>query len=237
MVYLNWSEAYESLEPHIVKIRTPQGMGTGFLLARSKDNILCGIATAAHVVDHAHYWEQPIRIHHSGSGDSILLRNSDRSIILDEEADTGVIMFGANKLQLPDTPFELSPEDMYLKVGNEVGWMGFPSIALNNLCFFSGRVSSVQEGVRSYLVDGVAVNGVSGGPAIFNGGNKVVVIGVVSAYLPNRVAGTALPGLVIIQDVTPFQGIVQAFQSLNEAKANEPEPEPPKNDATDDGDG
>jgi hypothetical protein len=46
-----------------------------------------------------------------------------------------------------------------------------------------------------YLVDGVAINGVSGGP-VFD--DRCHLAGLVSAYLPNRVApNTTLPGGVL----------------------------------------
>ncbi len=50
---MNWSEAVELIQPHVVRIATPQGSGTGFLISNSHNNAVCGIATAAHVVDHA----------------------------------------------------------------------------------------------------------------------------------------------------------------------------------------
>jgi len=56
---MQWHEAVEIVTPHVVRITTPIGSGTGFLIARSKNGNVCGVATAAHVIDHAHYWEQP----------------------------------------------------------------------------------------------------------------------------------------------------------------------------------
>ena len=59
MPSVQWSEAVEILQPHVVRISTPGGSGSGFLISNGKINSVCGIATAAHVVDHAHYWEEP----------------------------------------------------------------------------------------------------------------------------------------------------------------------------------
>ncbi|MBS0152813.1 MAG: hypothetical protein JSR31_17950 [Nitrospira sp.] len=53
-----WFAAFEEVEPYVVKITTPQASGTGFLIATTKGNSLLGIATAAHVIDVPHYWEQ-----------------------------------------------------------------------------------------------------------------------------------------------------------------------------------
>jgi len=38
--------------------------------------------------------------------------------------------------------------------------------------------------LRTYLVDGVAINGVSGGPVFYTATKGIEVIGSVSAYLP-----------------------------------------------------
>jgi hypothetical protein len=47
-----------------------------------------------------------------------------------------------------------------------------------------------------YLIDGVAINGVGGGPvfaALKN--DQPQLLGTISAYMPNRMRGDALPGL------------------------------------------
>jgi len=108
---------------------------------------------------------------------------------------------------------------MFLKVGNEVGWLGYPAIAgSSQLCFFGGKISAFMGDQQAYLVDGVAINGVSGGPAFYNGGEKVVLMGVLSAYIPNRSTGEALPGLAVARDVSHFHDRLKHFKSLEEAK-------------------
>src|SRR5688572_14992235 len=91
-VLMEWHEGIDEVLPHVVRITTPRGSGTGFLVSRSRTSDLVGVATAAHVIDHAHYWEQPIRIHHQQSGETILLRAPSRSIHLDEQRDTAGIV-------------------------------------------------------------------------------------------------------------------------------------------------
>ena len=44
---MNWDQAIKSVAPHIVKIETPSGYGTGFLAFYNHDKTWCGIATAA----------------------------------------------------------------------------------------------------------------------------------------------------------------------------------------------
>jgi hypothetical protein len=225
---MEWYDAIELIRPHVVRILTPQGSGTGFLFSRSANGTVCGIATAAHVVDHAHYWEQPIRIQHEASGAVALLRSGERAILLDEPHDTAAIAIKSSALALPDEPLNMIPVGRYLRVGNALGWLGFPAISSANLCFFTGRVSAWIQSNGAYLVDGVAINGVSGGPAFTILGESTFIMGVVSAYIPNRATGETLPGLGIVRDVVQLQDLIGPIRSLDEAKAEETEPtEPP----------
>src|SRR5688572_22786322 len=98
---MQWHEAVEAVTKHVVRITTPQGSGTGFLVSRAKDGVICGVATAAHVINHAHYWEQPIRLQFADSGQTILLRQPDRAIIVEENRDTAAILFEAKEFEFP----------------------------------------------------------------------------------------------------------------------------------------
>lgn len=226
---MEWHQAVETLRQHIVRIYTPQASGTGFLVARSAKGPLYGIATAAHVVNQAFYWEQPIRLQSAAAtGETILVRPPDRVIINDEARDTAVILLDKPELSLPPAPVELMEEGYFLKVGNPIGWLGFPAIHGANLCFFSGSISAYDEGAHAYFVDGVAINGVSGGPAFTLFGDILTVVGVVSAYVPNRATGETLPGLGIVRDVSQFHELIARMRSLDEARAQETPPaEPP----------
>ncbi|MGH7973828.1 MAG: hypothetical protein ACREIC_34355, partial [Limisphaerales bacterium] len=84
-----------------------------------------------------------------------------------------------------------------------------PGLVFPELCFFQGCVSGYQEQPPIYLVDGVAINGVSGGPAFDRSG---LVVGLVSAYLPNQIdSNTTLPGLMM---VTPLNLVRLWMQEL-----------------------
>lgn len=230
MTEILWSEAVEIVQNHVVRIATPRGSGTGFLISNSHRSPVCGIATAAHVVDDSHYWEEPIRIEHSVSGQLTMVRREERAIFLDEERDTAAILFNRGDLPLPPDPLPLGPEEMFLKVGNEIGWLGFPAIPAARLCFFRGTISAWVASQNAYLVDGVAINGVSGGPAFHRldvDGPSLLLIGVVSAYMPNRATGEVLPGLSVVTDVTQFHKLAPTFASLGQAKEAEPPPEQP----------
>jgi len=80
-----------------------------------------------------------------------------------------------------------------------------------------------------YFVDGVAINGVSGGPTfqINREDNKVRIIGLVSAYVPNRAAGAQLPGLCVVRDISPIYETIKRLRSWEEAKKQEKPPEGP----------
>ena len=236
MPELQWSDAVEIIQPHVVRISTPRGSGSGFLISNGHNNAVCGIATAAHVVDHAHYWEEPIRIDHVSSGKSLVIRRDDRAIFLDLNRDTAAVLFNRGDLPFPADALPLGPKGMFLKVGNEIGWLGFPAIPTANLCFFAGTISAWVENQSAYLVDGVAINGVSGGPAfhVLDAANKqVIVMGVVSAYVPNRATGEVLPGLSVVRHVEQFHELAPTFASLDQAKEAEPPAEqpPPKPEA------
>jgi hypothetical protein len=222
-----WSEAVDLIQPHVVRISTPRNSGTGFLISNGKNNAIAGIATAAHVVDHAHFWEEPIRIDHVTK--SIVVRHQERAIFLDPNRDTAAILFQRGDLPLPQDPLPLVPKDKFLKVANQIGWLGFPAIPAANLCFFTGNISAWVESQGAYLVDGVAINGVSGGPAFhITGFNPpVIVIGVASSYVPNRATGEVLPGLSVVRDVKQFHDLAPTFASLDQAREAAPVAQPP----------
>lgn len=232
---MEWWQAVEVVTPYVVQISTPRGSGSGFLISRSNTTPLRAVATAAHVVNDSHWWEEPIRLYHPTSGKTHILRQAERSIVFEHEMDTAAILFDGDDLPLPLNPLDMISEGGYLKVGNEIGWLGFPAVSPLDLCFFTGRVSSWNDNLMTYLIDGVAINGVSGGPAVaIIGGNDIVLIGVVSAYIPNRATGEVLPGLSLVRDVAQFQELAKHVQTLDQASKGQtaqpplPAPQPPQ---------
>jgi len=224
MPSLDWYQAVELLDEHIFKISTPSGFGTGFLLSIGETSELCSVATAAHVVRHAHQWEEPMRVEHYASGERVLLHEPERAVFVDDRLDTAAVCFSKRVLPVPEEPLRLGPEDTHLKVGNEVGWIGFPAMTPETPCFFAGRISAYLSEQNSYLVDGVAINGVSGGPAITIDPDGITVMGIVSAYIPNRATGEPLPGLCLLSDVTHLQSTLKFLKSLGQAKEEEETP-------------
>jgi hypothetical protein len=185
------------------------------------------VVTAAHVVDRSHFWEQPLRVEHVATGTSRLLHHDERAVRLSYDTDSAAILFQGDPAGLPESPLALFERDYHLKQGVEVGWLGFPAVRRSDLCLFKGTVSAYIDAEHSYLIDGVAINGVSGGPVFRLGYPEVELIGLVSAYVPNRATGEVLPGLAIVRDVTDLHAAVESFRSFTEAKAGETPAESP----------
>lgn len=218
-----WQEAVEMLRPHVVRLATPDHAGTGFLFSYAADGGICGIATAAHALHQASLWEQPIRLEHFSTGAERLLRHGDRSIVVDEKTDTAALVFLRDEFPLPDRVLPVTPGSMNYRVGIEIGWVGFPAVARDQLCFFSGRISAWLEQEQAYLVDGVAINGVSGGPAFHvDERGRPVLLGVVSAYLPNKALGGTLPGVSVVQHIGHLAKWVTSLRSLENGDSTPP---------------
>lgn len=221
---MNWDQVVKKVAPHVLKIETPSGHGTGFLFLYNETSAWCCVATAEHVVSHADDWQQPIKIHHPHTGKTVFLKQDERVIYRDWKTDSAVILFLKNDLDLPDIPITLLPMGSLIDIGSEVGWLGFPSIAPHTLCFFSGNISARQEYRNAYLIDGVAINGVSGGPVLhLTGTDGVQIVGTVSAYSANRATGEALPGLAIAQDVSHFHDVANHVHSIDDANRKKAE--------------
>jgi hypothetical protein len=215
---MNWENAVAKVSPYIVKIETPSGNGTGFLCFR-RDKTWGGIATAHHVVADADKWQQPIKIYRNDFAKSTFITEKERYIWNAENLDSSVILFDPSKLELPETLIQLRPKEKPISIGSEVGWLGFPAIEPYTLCFFSGSISARRDDNSAYLIDGVAINGVSGGPVIYlDPTDGVQFVGAVSAYRINRQSGEALPGLLVAQDVSHANFVVEKIRSFEEEK-------------------
>ena len=102
--------------------------------------------------------------------------------------------------------------------------VGYPYIEPYNLCFFSGCISARRDDRKAYLIDGVSINGVSGGPVFCSVEEEdIEIIGIISAYIANKATGETLPGLSIAQDVSHFHNVLQAIRSIDEARRKKKE--------------
>jgi hypothetical protein len=216
-----WYEVVENTAPYLCRIVTQDGYGTGFYLVKSNNNSLQGVATAYHVIARAFEWGFPIRIEHPASKKILTLNPQNRHIEYDVQRDTAVIVFEKGELQFPDKELNLVEN---LKVGCDVGWLGFPAISPQELCFFSGHISNFNGAEHRYFVDGVAINGVSGGPVLRRRTNtgEVNLAGIISAYISNNAGGKTSPGLSVVRDVSSFLATIKKLKSLPPPQENPP---------------
>jgi hypothetical protein len=213
----HWYEAVEAMEPHVFRIETPGAYGTGFFVGRAASGKDFGIATAAHVIDHADRWNQPIRLFHQASGRHVMLNEFQRVVLRNPGRDVAALLVDLGEFDLPMDPMPLAPEGKSLKVGVELGWIGYPGVAPWESCFFSGRVSSYRMKEEEYLIDGVAIHGVSGGPAFHFGSESPIIVGLVTQYVANRASGDALPGVAVVQSVGSVRMQIAAIKSFGAA--------------------
>lgn len=230
----NWHNEFGLASRFVFQVFTPVGSGTGFLVFNSKNGLLCGIATAYHVIAHAFEWEELIKVKHYQSEKMTTLPRDKRAILVKPEKDLALVLFNKER-EFPVDALSLIPPKKFMKAGVQIGWCGFPAVSPQDLCFFSGYVSGYLKNEELYLIDGVAINGVSGGPAFIKGpSNSIYVGGVVSAYKPNAQSGIFLPGVSIVSSVEPFQQDIKDLTDLDDARAKEedlkpeiPSPSPP----------
>lgn len=116
-----WAKAVEILKAYSFKIDTPSCSGTGFLIKCGNVNNIFGIATAYHVIKHAHEWEQPIKIIHAASNKQIVIRHQEPFIFHKPFQDVAIIMFPNKELELPNENLSLIPEDKSIKAGIPIG--------------------------------------------------------------------------------------------------------------------
>ncbi len=221
---MQWYKPYNKIVSHVIRIETPSGSGTGFLFAYNATRTIAAIATAAHVVDLEYEWLQPIKLIHDASSTEVFLPDSDRVIFIDKRRDSASILIPADKLPLPTEPLPLMDGTKRKRVGVELAWVGYPSVAYPELCFFTGCISAYLNHDDCYLIDGVAINGVSGGPVFASiADGQLELVGSISAYMPNRVGGATLPGLLRAQDISPFHETLKTIKSLDDARKKEQE--------------
>ena len=229
---MDWHEHVQQVIPHVVRIETPFGHGTGFL--RCRQDGWFGIATARHVVADADKWEQPIKIYHQSSPTPLTLREGERAVGLDPRADAAIVVARETDAfaEWPDTPINLVASTYHLLRGVAVGWLGYPHLIEDGTfcCFFSGSISAYRD--HRYFIDGVSIQGVSGGPAFCTvwdqeaAAEKLAIIGSISAYRANRADGDTLPGVLIADDASGFHNLDELTRSLL-APTEDPKPRIP----------
>lgn len=207
---LRWDQVVDRVSKSVFRLYAGSSAGTGFLVGLGRDpesgDSFATIATAWHVLETL-----------PSNTDELEIVSVDRKTIFSSAADkigfyplgdtrydTGLIVLQTKAPLLAEKELlPLFPHDHVLARGADIGWLGFPGITEPELCFFHGYVSGYLNDPPTYLVDGVAINGVSGGPAF---DNRAHVIGLVSAYVPNRVdQTTTLPGLMTLVPINAIR--------------------------------
>jgi len=221
-----WYLTFERVLPYIVRVETPVGSGSGFLFATNDSKAIVAFATAAHVVEHVDKWKLPLKLVHHETGNEIFVPDEDRFIEIDSERDTASIVLARPGTYLPNDLLPLTDTRKALKPGVDVAWAGYPAIASPHLCLFTGTTAAFVAADDSYLIDGVAINGVSGGPVFhaYSDGSPEI-LGTISAYIPNRLRGDALPGIMQAHDVTSLQETISTIRSIDEARRKKEEEE------------
>ncbi len=197
---MDWNKHVKTLTPYIVRITTPDLSGTGFVVDQYDDRFI--LATAAHVVRNARTWGQMITLQHYSSGQLLQVPTKTRKIGLHNSLDSAWLETSAHfeGRPVPEKAIELVPLGEQVPTGTPVGWLGFPWLVQNvDPCFFSGHVSACVEG--RYFIDGVAIKGVSGGPAFCEFRDRIAVLGSVAAY---HSGGESLPGLMVADTIGPL---------------------------------
>lgn len=221
---MDWPSAVEKIIPFVVKIQTKDKFGTGFIFWQNET--YCCIATAKHVISHANEsgWEQPILITQP-NGYSIRCYPDHRNIRQseDEYGDSAAILVNKSGLVMPGRCLPLWDWGFIPPIGAEVGWLGYPILIHHTRLqpsFFSGIISNVFTELAQFMIDGVSIHGVSGGPVFCCVSDKEPrVIGTISSYFANRVQVAngveAWPGLALSHDFSVFQPVINDLESLN----------------------
>ena len=200
---MNWPSIIPKVEPLVFRVHAGEFMGTAFAVGVSDSDggRHTMLATALHVVQSVLGNDRPIDLLR---GDGVWLSTlSEGPIVIrpvgPPEFDIALIQVSTKEPLLTRSQLLPMPLETMLPRGADVGWLGYPGLAFPELCFFRGVVSGYRERPPLYLLDGVAINGVSGGPAFDRDG---LLIGIVSAYLPNQIThSTTLPGLMMLTPI------------------------------------
>ena len=203
----DWSRLVEEIKPYIVKIETPHGSGTGFQIGEDAKWAYAITVTAHHVIAFAEEWRLPLKITREAPSESLKLPPAapGGSRIRRTRQDASSLFLPV-KRHLP----QITLHPASLPVGTEVGWLGYPgSVSGGKLAFFSGRISVVLHEERNYLLDGVVLPGVSGGPVFTERDGRIAIVGLVTSHIPNSVdvlgVGAAL-NVSVLWDSPPPQG-------------------------------
>ena len=208
MAKIEWHVAVGQMMRNLVKISTlGGGYGSGIVIpppAKAPGN-LC-VLTAFHVIASAYNTGATMEIMRADQERAIRLPSLSRSIFVAKDRDQAIICFNGPKDFESLHELTFLSRDRHYNPGVELGWLGFPNLEIsrNVPCFLSGRVSAYLEDKEAYLIDGVSIHGLSGGPVFYCAEDKAVVAGIVTNYYPNEVNQQPWPGLALFRTINPL---------------------------------
>lgn len=203
---LPWYIVVKRIRKSVFQVRAGKSAGTGFIISsghskKPGQERAFLVATAWHVIKDAVTEGEEITLVDADNTISLHKENCEMEYfrIGEEALDSAIIAVRTRKNVFSGELLPMLPTGSMLAQGADLGWLGFPALANSELCFFHGFISGhvvTPPAPPAYLVDGVAINGVSGGPAF---DNQAHLVGSVSAYIPNQVTATVtLPGLMTL---------------------------------------
>jgi hypothetical protein len=210
----SWASIIPVIEPFVYQVHSGDGLGTAFIVATSSSEVgpfFTMFATAWHVVEDVVETNKILElVRRDGTKLSKIMVGPAKIYPLGpKECDVALIQVQTTEPLTSIDNLLPMPIETMISRGTDVGWLGFPGLVFPELCFFSGVVSGYKENPLVYLIDGVAINGVSGGPAFDRTG---LLTGLVSAYLPNRLnENTVLPGLMILIPINLIRFWMEKF--------------------------
>ena len=182
---LQWHEVVDRASKCVFRLHAGSASGTAFVIALGRPpqgaDCYATLATAWHVLEDLPGTSDDLELV-SVDGKTVFSSAADRIGFYplgDPRYDTGLVVVRTGEVLVEERELlPLLPAESQLARGAEIGWLGFPGIAEPEICFCHGYVSGYLNDPPTYLIDGVAINGVSGGPAL---DSRAHVIGLVSA--------------------------------------------------------
>ena len=119
MAWADWAVHIREMRKHVVRIATPNGGGTGFILHINRDEKTLVIATAGHVVRDAYAWMQDVKIFHDAFESPLRVAPGTEGILLHPRLDSACVRGELPAIRedvgedaFPEEPIEHVPLDV-----------------------------------------------------------------------------------------------------------------------------
>lgn len=209
-----WADCLDLIKPYTFNIFTNKSSATGFLLTTVQEENVIVVATALHVVEDVIDTDEQIVLVDEHKGITLEVDSDNWSIETMPIADLAIILVkDMDFSHLPQNNLTLFNPEAHVRAGVQIGWCGYPALAEDNLCFFTGYTSAWFSTEKIYYVDGVSVHGLSGAPVFIVGHDGPVIIGVNTGYRPNPVDEDIPLGLCSVGGVGHYQKILQKLSN------------------------